>query len=63
MSGGALNLNIKEKKSLEDYFELPGKKYEFCNTYLEVLADSDEIKTPDWLMDVASFFHGDDNVF
>ncbi|AYL70080.1 AAA family ATPase [Citrobacter freundii] len=63
VSGGALNLNIKEKKSLEDYFELPGKKYEFCNTYLEVLADSDEIKTPDWLMDVASFFHGDDNVF
>ncbi|ELE1010980.1 TPA: AAA family ATPase [Escherichia coli] len=63
VSGGALNLNITEKKAIEDYFELPGKKNEFCEKYLEILANSNEIKTPDWLLNVARFFHGDKNVF
>ncbi|HDV3159800.1 TPA: hypothetical protein RH088_001568, partial [Escherichia coli] len=30
VSGGALNLNITEKKAIEDYFELPGKKMNFA---------------------------------
>lgn len=62
VSGGALNLNVTERQSLCSYFELPGKKNEFCNTYIEILQDSEEIKTPAWLMDVADFLNGEDNV-
>ncbi|MCC3717066.1 ATP-binding protein [Rouxiella badensis] len=62
VSGGTLNLNIKEQKNLEYYFELPGKKYEFCNTYIEILEGSEEIKTPVWLMEVADFLNGEENL-
>ncbi|AYH01146.1 AAA family ATPase [Pectobacterium parmentieri] len=61
ISGGVLNLNIKEKKSLDNYFEIPGKKYEFCNTYLSILDNSEKIKTPIWLMELADFLNGEDN--
>ncbi|EMN3918509.1 AAA family ATPase [Citrobacter farmeri] len=62
VSGGALNLNIKEKQALGSYFDLPGKKNEFCNAYLEILEGSEEIKTPEWLIDVADFLNSEENV-
>lgn len=61
VSGGILNLNITQQKSLERYFEIPGNKYEFCNTYIKILEDSEEIKTPVWLMEVAEFLKGKEN--
>lgn len=62
VSGGALNLNVTEKKSLDSYFELPGNKNIFCNTYLDILEKSEDIKTPIWLMDVADFLNGEEHI-
>lgn len=63
VSGGALNLNLKERRSLDSYFELPGKKQEFCNAYLEIVRDTQDIKTPDWLFNVARFLNGEKGIF
>ncbi len=62
VSGGVLNLNVKEQQSLINYFELPSKKNELCKTYIKILEDSQEIKTPVWLMNVADFLNGEDNI-
>lgn len=61
VSGGVLNLNITEKNDLDSYFELPGKKNEFCNIYVEILEKSEEIKTPLWLIEVVEFLDGQES--
>lgn len=61
VSGGILNINIKEQQCLNDYFDFPGKKYEFCNAYVKEINDSEEIKTPGWLRNVANFLNGDES--
>ncbi|WP_447882904.1 AAA family ATPase [Serratia fonticola] len=56
VSGGVLNLTISQKRLIDDYFNEPGKKYEFCRKYCDIVYESDDIRTPRWLMDIDQFF-------
>ena len=62
VSGGALDLNITERKKITEYFDTPGKKYEFCKTYIEIMSESEYIQTPGWLMDIRDFFQNEGDV-
>ncbi|HCD6357295.1 TPA: hypothetical protein NDU07_005752, partial [Klebsiella variicola] len=59
VSGGALDLNMTERKKITEYFDIPGKKYEFCNAYIEIMSKSEYIQTPRWLMDIRDFFQNE----
>lgn len=56
VSGGALNINRRQKLLLQTYFNTPTKKVRFCNQYIEILEESDEIRTPSWIEEIAQFF-------
>lgn len=56
VSGGALNINRRQKLLLQTYFNTPTKKVRFCNQYIEILEESGEIKTPSWIEEIAQFF-------
>ncbi|HED3136722.1 AAA family ATPase [Citrobacter farmeri] len=62
VSGGALDLNLTERNKITEYFDTPGKKYEFCNAYVEVMSESQYIQTPGWLIDIRDFLKGESDV-
>lgn len=57
ISGGALNINVEQKKLLTKFFNEPGNKTKFCEIYCSLISETDEIRTPQWLLEIANFFH------
>lgn len=58
VSAEYLDLNLTQQGIIDRYFNEIGKKDEFCNEYIQILHDSDEIRTPMWLSKVVDFLNG-----
>ncbi len=58
LSAEYLDLNITQQNIIDKYFDDIGKKDEFCNEYIQILHDSDEIRTPMWLSKIVNFLNG-----
>ncbi|HBC8644041.1 TPA: AAA family ATPase [Citrobacter koseri] len=56
VSAGILDLTTSQKLILKQFFNEPGNKNKFCDIYSEVIFDSDDIRTPSWLLDIIDFF-------
>ncbi|WP_429168359.1 AAA family ATPase [Aeromonas rivipollensis] len=62
VSAEYLNLDVTQQRIIDNYFNEVGKKDEFCNEYIGMLHDSEEIRTPAWLSTIVDFLNGDNNV-
>ena len=58
LSAEYLDINITQQIIIDKYFDDIGKKDEFCNEYIQILHDSDEIRTPMWLSKIVNFLNG-----
>lgn len=58
VSAEYLDLNLTQQGIIDRYFNEIGKKDEFCNEYIQILHESDEIRTPMWLSKVVDFLNG-----
>ncbi|AYU89756.1 ATP-binding protein [Serratia ureilytica] len=56
VSGGFFNFTEKQKSIIQKYFNEIGKKDLFCNEYCNIINESEDVRTPDWLMEAAEFF-------
>ncbi|EJJ5235186.1 hypothetical protein NJB47_003446, partial [Salmonella enterica] len=56
VAAGILDLTTSQKQIIKKYFDEPGKKNIFCDEYINVLYESDEIHTPTWLSNIIDFF-------
>ncbi|MEZ6875457.1 AAA family ATPase [Enterobacter sp. KBR-315C3_2022] len=58
VSGGILDLTTRQKQIIKKYFNEPGNKNIFCETYIEALYDIDEDEIPSlgWLKEIINFF-------
>ncbi|WP_105738467.1 AAA family ATPase [Cronobacter dublinensis] len=56
VAAGIMDLTTSQKQIIKNYFDEPGKKNFFCDQYLDVLYESDEVHTPTWLNDIVDFF-------
>ncbi|ELY4572836.1 AAA family ATPase [Cronobacter turicensis] len=56
VAAGIMDLTTSQKQIIKNYFDEPGKKNFFCDQYIDVLYESDEIHTPTWLNDIVDFF-------
>lgn len=58
VSAEYLDFNLTQQGIIDRYFNEIGKKDEFCNEYIQILHETDEIRTPMWLSKVVDFLNG-----
>lgn len=56
VAAGILDLTTSQKLIIKEYFNELGNKNIFCDEYVDVLYETDEIHTPNWLQEVVNFF-------